>query len=343
MNDLSKKQIFFIALVFLIGLLTLNFVVRQVVQAKLLDNSEAKFNEASSHIQRLVDKRIERYIDLVGFGKELFESSEQVTRDEFTQFFSDYFLRRKDVLVGVEHIAFVEHIANRQEFTNRVRAEKTNTPYKFLYFSVSSEDSGNSHFVYNYLYPHPESSRFFGFDTSDSNELERVFRLAAREGRTMLSNAVTLFGNEYLVVVEPIYLRNPKPNSTREESIYGFIALTLKKDTIFDNIYEYQTDEQGRINRKVSFIDNPAYTFYEDINITEDVLHREPLISNSRETNFLNRKISVTVESKRTLQLTLFERYFPDINFIVSSVVAVLFFMIMITFRVRCDSGSLKE
>lgn len=339
MNNLSKKQIFFLALTFLIGLLTLNFVVRQITQAKLLDNSETKFNDASLHIQRLIDKRIERYIDIVSFGKKLFESSNQVTRDEFTQFFSDYFTRKKDVLTGVENIAFVEFVSDKQNFVNRVRAEKSTTPYKFLYFSVSSDDPGNSHYVYNYLYPHPDSSRFFGYDVSDSNELQRTFSLAAREGLPVISNAVTLFGNEYIVLVDPIYNRNPKPNSSREESIYGFIALTLKKNELFNNIYEYQTDEANKINKKVSFIDNPSYLFYEDINITEDVLHREPLISNTHETTFLNRKIGVTVESKRTLQLTLFERYFPDINFIVSSVVAVLFFMIMILFRIRCDSN----
>ncbi len=339
MNNLSKKQIFFLALVFLIGLLTLNFVVRQITQAKLLDNSESKFNEVSLHIQRLVDKRIERYTDIVGFGKRFFDNSEQVSREEFAQFFSDYFLKRKDALIGVEHIAFVEHVTDRQAFINRVRAEKTSTPHKFLYFTVSSADPGNSHYIYNYLYPHSDSSRFFGYDTSDSYELERVFRLAASEGRPMLSNVVTLFGNEHLVLVEPIYSKNPKNGSSRKESVYGFIALTLKRDSLFDNMYEYQTDEENKINRKVSFIDNPAYTFYEDINIAEDVLHREPLIASTHETTFLDRKIGVTVESKRTLQLTFFERYFPDINFIVSSVVAVLFFMIMILFRIRCDSN----
>lgn len=338
MNDFSKKQIFFLALVFLIGLLTLNFVVRQVTQSKLLDNSESEFDETALHIQRLVDKRIDRYVDLVNFGRKFFESSEQVNRDEFTQFFSDYFTRRKEALSGVENIAFVEHVSNKQDFITRVRSEKTNTPYKFLYFTVSSEDPGNSHYVFNYLYPHPDSSRFFGYDVSDSQELERTFRLAASEGQPKLSNAVTLFGKEYLVLVEPIYNRNPKPNSTREEAVYGFIALTLKKDQIFDNIYEYMTEESNRLNRKVSFIDNPAYTFYEDINITDDVLHKEPLISKTHETTFLHRKIGVTVESKRTLQLTLFERYFPDINFIVSSVVAVLFFIIMAMFRVRCET-----
>lgn len=337
--NLNKKHIFILALCFLIGLFTLNFIVRQVTKERILSSNQEKFQEMSLDISHLVEKRAQRYEDLVLLGRKLFEGSTSVSRSEFEHFFAEYFQRRRDVLGGVEHIAYVEHVTDKKAFVNRVRSEKTTTPYKFLYFNVLSTDGGDSHYIFNYLYPHTDASRFFGYDTSDSQELERAFRQAAREGKTTLSNTVNLFGMENMMIIEPIYMNDGVAGKTREQMVSGFIVLILKKESFFDNIFEYQTEESEKINISVAFTDNPRYVFYEDINIGSHVFaQNEPLISDIKKTRIFDRNIQIKTESKKSLQLTLFERFFPDVNFVVSTLVALIYFIIMITFRMRCDS-----
>lgn len=340
MEGLNSKKILFLALSLLIGLLMLNFVMRQIIVTKLLDNSSDKFAEISTNIVHLIDRRTSQYGNILLFARKLFESKDIIGREEFAHFFGEYFEKNKEALSGVEHVAYVERVTDTKAFVEKVRTEKTKTAFRFLYFNIASQHPNETRYVFNYLYPHTENSRFFGFDPSDSNELTRSFNQAAREGRQILSNEVDLFGTTYLFLIDPVYVQNPQLNAPREESVKGFVVLTIRKDEMFTKIFDYQTEESKKINIRVFFDDPPKHLFYEDRSIEQGIFDDgSKLLKNRLPTEFANRKLLVETETTPRLQLTEFEKVFPEVNFFISSGMVVMFFIIMITFRMRCDSS----
>lgn len=344
MQEPSKKKIYFLALSFLIGLLMLNFIMRQITVTKLLDNSLEKFNELSADVVHLMSKRVDKYSDIVLFGRKFFESSSSVTREEFTHFFEEYFEKRKDMLAGVENIAFIEKIKDKKTFVDTIRREKTKTAFSFLYFDIRSQNPSSTQYVFNYLFPHKNNTRFFGYDVADSPELRRGLAQASEERRQILTSEVDLFGEAYMFLIDPVYDPNAKVGATVQDALLGYVVLTLRKNEIFDKVFEYQGSEVDKLNIKVSFEGMQGNPFYTETNIDEGIIRdTSRFIKNKIPLQFANRRIMVEVETKPRLQLTEFEKMFPEINFIVSSVMVVLFFIIMITFRTRCESTNPDE
>lgn len=344
MQEQSKKKIYFLALSLLIGLLMLNFIMRQISVTKLLDNSLERFNDTSAEVVHLMSKRVDRFSDIVIFGRKFFESSTAITREEFTRFFEEYFEERKDMLTGVENVAFIEKIKDKKTFVEAIRREKTKTAFSFLYFDIHSQNPESTQYVFNYLFPHKNNTRFFGYDVADSHELRRALAQAAEEGRQILTSEVDLFGEAYLFLVDPIYDPNAKVGSTTQDALLGYMVLTLKKNEVFDNVIEHKGTESEKLNIKVFSDDMPGVAFYEETNIDDGITRdASRFIKNKIPLQFANRKMMVEVETKPQLQLTEFERIFPEINFIVSSAMVVAFFIIMITFRTRCDSSDSSD
>jgi CHASE1-domain containing sensor protein len=344
MEGQSKKKIYFLALSLLIGLLMLNFIMRQISVTKLLDNSLERFNERSAEVVHLMSKRVDRFSDIALFGRKFFESSSFVTREEFTHFFEEYFEKRKDILTGVENVAFIEKIKDKKAFVDTIRREKTKTAFSFLYFNIQSQNPESTQYVFNYLFPHKNNTRFFGYDAADSRELRRGLTQAAEEGRQILTNEVDLFGETYMFLIDPIFDPNAKVGSTVQDALLGYMVLTIKKNEVFDKVLEYKGTESEKMNIKVFFDDMQGAAFYEEVNIDEGIIRDSSrFIKNKIPLQFANRRIMVEVETKPRLQLTEFEKVFPEINFIVSSAMVVIFFVIMITFRTRCESTDPNE
>jgi CHASE1-domain containing sensor protein len=338
MKEPTFKKDLFTALIFLVILLSFNFFLRQITKTRLLDHSQESFKEASIDIHHAMEDRISSYATLLFYGRKLFEVNGAVTRSGFDVFFSSSLNKQKDSLMAIDAIAYIEKVKDKSAYVSRIRAEKTNTPFEFLYFNLNNATDKKEGYIFNYLTPHIGTSRYFGYDAVESEELLKSLKTSGEEDKLVLTYPISLFGKEQVFLILPIYKNKNTTLASRLESLEGYIVLALSPDKLFDTVFSYQEISKS-INIKVYYTnDRTREPFYLESNNDEITrLKDEEKLIATKELIFADKKMYISTEASPKVELSLFEQVFPDIIFIGGSVLVISFFFFMISFRMSCD------
>lgn len=326
MKDVQPKKQFYVVLVFLVILLTFNFVLHQVTKERQMDGSQKLFKEASHDIKESMEFRLSGYANALSFGKRLFESSNSVTRAEFLSFYSDISQFQPEVAEGIELISYVEKVQDKKTYVNRIKAEKTQIPFQFLYFNLKTLEDKATGYVFNYIVPHINGSRFFGYDAAEILELKDAFIKSENENRMIMTRQINIFGKDLIFFIQPIYEKNTKLTAMK---LNGFIVIAVIPYKMFEKIYSYPNISKS-VNVGASFSDSFEELFYGQKNISvrndQDKLQYEDSI------HFMDKEIHVRVEALPTIDQSPFEQYLPDIIFFVSSIMILGFFVAVMSY-----------
>lgn len=326
MKDAQPKKQFYVVLVFLVILLTFNFVLRQVTKERQMDGSQKLFKEASHDIKESMEFRLSGYANALSFGKRFFESSTTVTRAEFLSFYSDLAQFQPEVAEGIELISYVEKVQDKKTYINRIKAEKTQIPFQFLYFNLKTLEDKATGYIFNYIVPHVNGSRFFGYDAAEIPELRDAFRKSESENRMIMTRQISIFGKDLIFFIQPIYEKNTKLTAMK---LNGFIVVAVIPYKMFEKTYSYPNISKS-VNVGASFSDSFEELFYGQKNILvrndQDKLQYEDNI------HFMDKEIHVRVEALPTIGQSPFEQYLPDIIFFVSSTMILGFFVAVMSY-----------
>ncbi|MFZ2026431.1 MAG: CHASE domain-containing protein [Microgenomates group bacterium] len=326
MKDVQPKKQFYVVLVFLVILLTFNFVLRQVTKERQMDGSQKLFKEASHDIKESIEYRLSGYASTLNFGKRLFESSDSITRTEFTSFYSDLGQTQPELADGVELVSYVEKVQDKKAYVNRIKMEKTQIPFQFLYFNLKTLEEKETGYIFNYIVPHKNGSRFFGYDAAEISELKDAFRKSENENRMIMTRQINIFGKDLIFFIQPIYEKNTKLTAMK---LNGFIVIAVIPYKMFEKTYSYPNISKS-VNVGASFSDSFEELFYGQKNISvrndQDKLQYEDSI------HFMDKEIHLRVEALPTIDQSPFEQYLPDIIFFVSSIMILGFFVAVMSY-----------
>lgn len=338
MKEPHLKKELFIAVLFLLVLLSFNFTLKQITKTRYLVGSREAFEEASIDVEHFIENRITRYDSLLYFGRKLFESSDSVSRTEFSDFFSEILTIEKTRYTAVDTIAFVEKVSDKKAYVDRVRQEKTKMGLQFLYFNLENVNDKKEGYIMNYLVPHESSSRYFGFDLAESEELLSTLKKSGEDDSMRLSESVDIFGEKKLLLVEPIYRSKTNELKSKKNSLLGYMVLVLNPGKMFDNVFDFQ-EIQKSINIRVYPESKTAvdllYIDINDIEVTK--IPKEERLTFTQSIPFNGKNLRLITEASRTANLSTFEQIFPDILFFGGSILVISFFFTMMHFKMKSE------
>jgi CHASE1-domain containing sensor protein len=336
MKEPKLKKELYIVLISLMIFLTFNFVLHEMTNIRMVNQSKRSFEEVNLDIKHLIENKITQYTDTLRYGKKLFESSDSVTRDDFASFFMDMFGDQRKTNEAIDLIAYVEKVQNKKEYVNKIRAEKTKTPFQFLYFNLTTLENNSEGYIFNYIIPHTSGSRYFGYDASEQVELKKAFLQSGNEDKVVLTSAINLFGKEEMFLIQPIYGKKSSDSklATSANMVSGYIVLALNPSMLFDNIFAYQEVSKST-NIQLFFSDKDTEPFYSESNV--NLTKEQEKLQGSSSLKFGDKKIILHVDALPSMELSLFERVFPEIVFFGSSFMVLGFFFVMINYRMSCD------
>lgn len=335
MNETHHKKQLYIALIFLLVLLTLNFTLRQITQIRQVAIARESFEEASFDIRDLMNNKITSYIDVLYYGKKLFEASDMVSRTEFNTFYLDLFNSKKDDLNAIEMIAYVEKVTDKKTYVNRIRAEKTQTPFQFLYFNLTTQEDKKTGYIFNYISPNIAGSRYFGYDATENPQLSQAFSKSEADHALVSTQVVNQFGKDMIFLIQPIYEKNTLLKAT---AVSGYIVMGINPSKMFDNIFSSQRIGES-INIETSFLSNNGDPFYYEKNVA--LTEQEEKFQSLAHIKLGDKEVFLKTEASIKLDQTLLEQFFPDILFFGSSTIVLGFFMFVLT--VNMDKEEKKK
>lgn len=325
MNKTNQKKELFVALLLLLILLTLNFTLRQITQVRQGAIAKESFEEASLDIKELVEKKITFYADILYFGKKLFEASDSVSRMDFNTYYIDLFSNKRTDLNAVESIAYVEKVTDKKNYVSKIRAEKTQTPFQFLYFNLTTIEDKRIGYVFNYITPNIDGSRYFGYDAAENQQLRDAFLKSENELSLVATRVVSLFGKDTLFLIQPVFEKSTQLKAT---TVSGYIVMGINPDRMFDDIFS--TQEIGKaINMEVSFFMDNKEPFYYEKNVT--LTKEEEKLQSLAQIKLGDKDVFLKTESSTNVNQTQFEQLFPDILFFGSSAIVLGFFVFVMS------------
>ena len=338
MKEPRFKKELFIAIVFLLILLSFNFVLRQTTRIRILSNTRSTFEEVSVDIKNSMEDRITRYESLLYFGRKLFEVTGVVDRLAFATFFSERLSSEKERYGAVDTIAFVEKVVDKNAFVSRVRQEKTKSGLQFLYFNLNNANDKKVGYIMNYLVPHDTGSRYFGYDFAESEELMGELKKSEEKDEIRLTNPLNILQRNKVILVEPVYKLNNNELKSRTDSLIGYIVLILTPEKLFDNVFN-NTNVKKTINTRV-YPENKGNDelIYIDINNSDvDKVPKSERLNYTQTLPFNGKNLRLVTESTQLVNLTPFEQILPDLIFFGGSILVISFFIIMVSFKMKCD------
>jgi diguanylate cyclase (GGDEF)-like protein/PAS domain S-box-containing protein len=199
--------------------------------------SRAEFANQAQVAANVVERRLQRYIDVLYGLDALANHDFELTRQDFHKYVTGLDLGRR--IPGVQAVEFDRRVpdAARQTFIARTRADRSVTVKGYPNFDVKPEGQRDEYWVIDYVEPMAGNEPAFGLDLRT-----RPVALAAAErsrdlgeptmtGRTRL---VQESGASYgLVIYLPVYGPDkPRTEVQRRASLVGLVAIALRVDDL---------------------------------------------------------------------------------------------------------------
>ena len=214
-------------------LLTYWAVVRQVAI-----ESDGEFANRAQLGATVVERRIQRYVDLL-YGLDAMANREtKLSRLEFHTYVGGLDLGRR--LPGVQAVEFLRRIpdAERDAFVGRVRADRGLEPKGYPNFDVKPPERRPEYWVVDYVEPMAGNEAAFGLDVLTRGNAGMAAQRSRDTGEPVMTGRYRLAqekGASYgLVLYLPVYgTQKPRTIEERRDFLVGFVNVVLRVDDLF--------------------------------------------------------------------------------------------------------------
>ena len=197
--------------------------------------AQAEFAGQANLATNLLERRIQRYVDVL-FGLEaLAYHDPQLTRAEFRRYVSALDINRR--VRGIQAVELIRRVpdAEREAFVRRVRGDRSISPVGYPAFDIRPAGRRDEYWVIEFLEPQQGNEAVFGLDVrTRTGALEAAERARdtgepAATGRYRLAQET---GDSYgLVFYLPVYsLEKAGTLAQRRQTLRGFVNIVLRVD-----------------------------------------------------------------------------------------------------------------
>ncbi len=203
-----------------------------------------------------IEREVERSLEVLLSMRSFYDSSEEVSREEFRQFVNSA-LSRLESIQGLEWIPRVT-AAEREEYEARAKADG----YSNFQFKVRNEKgemvtSGerDEYFPIYYLEPSSKNEEAIGFDLASNWERLNALEQARDSGKPIATAPIRLLldeeEDEYgFLILLPIYQKQIVNNSPedRRQNLLGFVSGAFRVRNLVEKTLIHLTDVSDPIN-----------------------------------------------------------------------------------------------
>ncbi|MBI3887793.1 CHASE domain-containing protein [Candidatus Microgenomates bacterium] len=314
------KRDLYATTILLMFLLTVNFVVWQMVKNNFHTKTKSDFEDSVFHLSKSIEQKFKNYTELLESGKHFYRSSNSVERGEFDGFYQESISKNIAENQDIVMNTFVEITQDKAELEKRVKDEAN----QFYYFSVYPDSNQKERYVINYIYPWESNKRYFGYDMKTDPFFSSFFAQALEKGELVVTDPNVFVNIKRQLLIQPIYKNDTKTG-------LGFIVLFLDPDKMFDSIIndkDYETMDLAIFNGDFSeekIKDKQPVFLQKNIDSGEKgtITKIEHFVIGNKPYTILARDVIFTSQN-------VFEKYFPDVNLIISNLVVIGFIVLLI-------------
>ncbi|MEP7156189.1 MAG: EAL domain-containing protein [Betaproteobacteria bacterium] len=211
------------------------YLTGEVVERQIHADMETRAQETISVIER----RAQRYVDLLHGLEGLFGHDLSVSRAEFNRYIASLNLPKR--FPGVRAMEYLRRVkdSERAVYENTVRTDRSIAPGGYPEFSVKPQDRQDEYYVIHYVEPMPGNEAAFGLDIR-SREGSRLASERARDtGEPMATGRYHLVQDTTdqlgMVVYLPVYetYRARRTLAERNAELAGFVNIVFRAKDLF--------------------------------------------------------------------------------------------------------------
>lgn len=200
--------------------------------------AEGEFANKAQLAGNVVERRIQRYVDLL-YGLDALANREaELSRREFHAYVTALDLGRR--LPGVQAVEFIRRVRDeeRAAFVARVRADKSVTMRGYPNFDVRPDGRRDEYWVIDYLEPLAGNETAFGLDVRQRGGALAAAQRARDTGEATMTGRYRLVqesgSSSGLVLYLPVYgIQRPRTIEERRSLLAGFVNVVLRVDDLF--------------------------------------------------------------------------------------------------------------
>ena len=204
--------------------------------------AQTEFDSKAQVLVADIERRSQRYVDLLYGLQGLFGDDLSITRAEFRRYVAALDLARR--LPGVQAIEFVQYVlhADREEFEASIRVDRGLDKRGYPAFAILPQGSRPEYLVINYVEPMQGNESAFGRDILTRDESMEATTRARDTGMPISTGRYQRFQDHIdqpgLVVYLPIYrsrlaIRTPQQ---RKSDFVGLVNIVVRLDDLFANL-----------------------------------------------------------------------------------------------------------
>lgn len=237
-----------VALVLLISLAT--WLVAMVLVGRSAELQRVDWLEKQAmSVRDSIEERIRDYRVGIEFGRGLFDSSDEVTQEEWANFFNQDMIDEN--FPGVWGYAFVERVAESDalQYEQRIRDQWAPEFTIHGHQHADTPRDGRDLFVIRYHEPATRNQRFWGLDIASLGVNREAYERSRDTGKISSTRPFKLIQQDEsmygIVMVVPVYRRDMPTDTVgqRREALVGWVASSVGLDRLFElDILDKWTD-----------------------------------------------------------------------------------------------------
>ncbi|MFZ3322716.1 MAG: EAL domain-containing protein [Usitatibacter sp.] len=200
--------------------------------------SQVEFNNHANLAANLLDRRIQRYVDVL-YGLEALAYHEpNLSRAEFSRYASALEIHRR--FAGLTAVEFIRRVKaeGRDDFVASVRADRSMPIADLRTFEIRPAGARPEYWVVDYVEPYAGNESVLGLDIRSRDGARIAAELARDSGEATSTGRYRLAQERYtsygLVLYLPVYGPGPfLTRAERREALRGFVNVILRVDDIF--------------------------------------------------------------------------------------------------------------
>lgn len=309
---------YYVSFIFLIILLTANFLLWQLSRNYVANVSRATFNERVVSYAKNTSAIIRDYMNIPIYGAAFITHSEEVKRNEFEHFFRDVLSRRGDTYTAVKAVAFVQNVTDTGSFVNEVKADKSLSLVGYPFFSIFPNTEEKTAYAINYLVPFDENKSLFGYNLASDPKQAEVIRESIILHEPRATEKLIVLNASRITVYNPVFTQGSKGGQLK-----GFIAMILDPDVLFDQLTDTQNSgiTASLYNGKKNLKDINSITAN---NITSPKDH---LFQSVQYVEIAKQPFTILYTSEESSQQTFLQKIVPQLLLYGGSGIIFLLFM----------------
>jgi diguanylate cyclase (GGDEF)-like protein/PAS domain S-box-containing protein len=201
-------------------------------------DARAEFESRANLAASLVDRKVQRYIDLLYGMEALFGNDPSVSRVQFQGFITALDAGRR--FPGVQALEFVRRVpaASRDDFEKAVRDDHSLVPGGYPDFSIQPPGGRPEYYVIDYVEPMLGNESAFGLDIRTRAAALSAAENSRDSGEPVLTGRYRLIqergASTGLVAYLPVFGQGmPRTVEARRQALVGFVNVVFRVDDLF--------------------------------------------------------------------------------------------------------------